>query len=61
MNRGELDQTQATEIVKPNLTPVPRELTRIRTRFKLMNYKGCLYFSGANPTYTLQELNRDKK
>ena len=43
MNRGELDQTQATEIVKPNLTPVPRELTRIRTRFKLMTYKWGVY------------------
>ena len=31
--RGELDQTQVTEIVKPNLTPIPRELTRIRNRF----------------------------
>ena len=37
INRGELDQTPATEIVKPNLTPVPRELTRIRTRFTLIH------------------------
>ena len=38
MERGELDQTPATEIVKPNLTPVPRELTRIRIRFTIGNY-----------------------
>ena len=43
--RGELDQTQATEIVKPNLTPIPRELTRIRNRFPGWTWdfeKNCL-------------------
>ena len=59
MKRGELDQTPATEIVKLNLTPVPRELTRIRIRFTIVN---CHFdFRRSDPSYTWHGLNLYKK